>query len=62
LSLIVRSLQTGEKDKSWFLRQHRKLTAGDISAAAKQLAGEEIIAIREESTKGRPKTFYSLVK
>jgi hypothetical protein len=62
MSLIMRSLQTGEKDKSWFLRQHRKLTAGDISAAAKQLAGEEIIAIREESTKGRPKTFYSLVK
>jgi hypothetical protein len=62
MALIMRGLQDGERDRSWFLRQHRKLTAGDISAAAKQLAAEGLIEVREESTKGRPKTHYSLKK
>lgn len=62
MALIIRGLQDGDRDRTWFLRQNRKLTAGDISAAAKQLEQEGLIVAREESTKGRPKTQYSLKK
>jgi hypothetical protein len=62
MNLIFQSIQDGEKDKTWLLRKYRNLTAGDITAAATELQKRGKIEVREETTKGRPKTLFSLAK